>query len=113
MRALAYEKAHPLDAFRIQEMNVAEPNLLDADLLVDIRAVGLNPGEALIRSLRSAETGGRVILGWEFARVVIQAGSTAKGFAAGDCALDTGDVTRDGCCPQSTRFAARLRRASS
>jgi zinc-binding alcohol dehydrogenase family protein len=97
VRALAYQKAHALDAYAIQERDVAEPKLRDADLLVDIRAVGVNPGEALIRSLRSAEPGGRVILGWEFAGVVLQAGSAAEGFAVGDRVMGTGDVTRDGC----------------
>lgn len=97
MRALAYEKAHALDAYAIQAMDVAEPELRDADLLVEIRAIGVNPGEALIRSVRSAEPGGRVILGWEFAGVVLQVGSMAKGFAVGDRVMGTGDVTRDGC----------------
>jgi len=97
VRALAYQKAHALDAYAIQERDVAEPKLRDADLLVDIRAVGVNPGEALIRSLRSAEPGGRVILGWEFAGVVLQVGSAAEGFAVGDRVMGTGDVTRDGC----------------
>lgn len=97
MRALVYEKAHALDAYGIRVMEVAEPRLRDADLLVDIRAVGVNPGEALIRSVRSAEPGGRVILGWEFAGVVLKVGATAKGFSVGDRVMGTGDVTRDGC----------------
>lgn len=97
MRALTYEKAHALDAYAIHELDVAEPKIRDADLLVEIRAVGVNPGEALIRSMRSAERGGRVILGWEFAGVVIQVGSAAEGFAVGDRVMGTGDVTRDGC----------------
>lgn len=97
MRALAYEKAHTLDGYAIREMDVAESELRDADLLVGIRAVGVNPGEALIRSLRSAEPGGRVILGWEFAGVVLQVGPDTEGFAVGDRVMGTGDVTRDGC----------------
>ena len=97
MKALAYEKAHALDAYAIQEMDVAEPKLRDADLLIDVRAIGLNPGEALIRSVRSAEPGGRVILGWEFTGVVLQVGPDAEGFAVGDRVMGTGDVTRDGC----------------
>ncbi|WP_108460665.1 alcohol dehydrogenase catalytic domain-containing protein [Devosia naphthalenivorans] len=96
MKALAYEKAHVLDAFAIQDMDIAEPQLGDADLLVDIRAVGVNPGEAYIRSVRSAAAGGRVVLGWEFAGIVIGVGSAASGFAVGDRVMGTGDVTRDG-----------------
>lgn len=112
MKALAYQTAHALDAFSIQERDVAEPTLRDADLLVDIRAVGVNPGEASIRSVRSAEPGGRVVLGWEFAGVVIQVGSAAKGFAVGDRVMGTGDITRDGCWGERLavdhRVAARI-----
>ncbi|WP_431875723.1 alcohol dehydrogenase catalytic domain-containing protein [Amycolatopsis sacchari] len=96
MKALAYEKAHPLDAFAIELVDVAEPRLRDADLLVGIRAVGINPGEAAIRQLRSAEPGGRIILGWEFAGVVVAVGPEVTGFAVGDRVMGTGDVTRDG-----------------
>jgi NADPH:quinone reductase-like Zn-dependent oxidoreductase len=44
VRALAYEKAHALDAYAIQELDVAEPKIRDADRLVEVRAVGVNPG---------------------------------------------------------------------
>ncbi|ATL81525.1 hypothetical protein DNK48_37045 [Streptomyces malaysiensis subsp. malaysiensis] len=96
MKALAYEKAHSLDAFAIELIDAAEPRPRDTDLLVGIRAVGINPGEALIRQLRSAEPGGRVILGWEFAGVVEAVGPEATGFAVGDRVMGTGDMTRDG-----------------
>ncbi|WP_422743430.1 zinc-binding alcohol dehydrogenase family protein [Mycobacterium sp. WMMD1722] len=97
MKALAYQRAHPLTAFAMDLIDVDEPRLGPGDLLVDIRAIGVNPGEALIRSVRSAEPGGRVILGWEFAGVVIKTGTAATGFTVGDRVMGTGDVTRDGC----------------
>ncbi|WP_199254667.1 zinc-binding alcohol dehydrogenase family protein [Mycolicibacterium mengxianglii] len=100
MKALAYERAHPLDAFAMDLVEVEEPRLRDGDLLVEIRAVAVNPGEAFIRSVRSAEPGGRVILGWEFAGVVIGTGTSATGFTVGDRVMGTGDVTRDGCWAQ-------------
>lgn len=96
MKALAYEKAHSLDAFAIELVDAAEPRLRDTDLLVAIRGVGINPGEALIRQLRSAEPGGRIILGWEFAGVVEAVGPQVTGFAVGDRVMGTGDWTRDG-----------------
>ncbi|MEA5360902.1 zinc-binding alcohol dehydrogenase family protein [Amycolatopsis sp., V23-08] len=96
MKALAYEKAHTLDAFAITLADVAEPRPRDGDLLVEIRAIGINPGEAAIRRTRSAEPGGRVILGWEFAGVVAAVGPAVTGFAVGDRVMGTGDVTRDG-----------------
>ncbi|WP_410673711.1 zinc-binding alcohol dehydrogenase family protein [Amycolatopsis sp. cmx-4-68] len=97
MKALAYEKAHALDAFAIDLVEVAEPRLRDGDLLVEVHAIGINPGEAGIRQTRSAEPGGRVVLGWEFAGVVAAAGPATTGFAAGDRVLGTGDSTRGGC----------------
>lgn len=100
MKALAYEQAHPLDAFAIDLVEVDEPRLRHGDLLIEIRAVAVNPGEAFIRSVRSAEPGGRVILGWEFAGVVIKTDSSTTGFAVGDRVMGTGDAARDGCWAQ-------------
>jgi NADPH:quinone reductase-like Zn-dependent oxidoreductase len=100
VKALAYEWAHPLDEFALDLVEVNEPRLRDGDLLVEIRAVAVNPGEAFLRSVRSAEPGGRVILGWEFAGVVAKTGTSAAGFTVGDRVMGTGDVTRDGCWAQ-------------
>lgn len=96
MKALAYESAHRLHDFAIELMDVAEPELRATDLLVGIRAIGMNPGEAAIRQTRSAEAGGRLILGWEFAGVVEAVGPSVSGFAVGDRVMGTGDWTRDG-----------------
>lgn len=100
MKALAYERAHPLEAFAMDLVEVNEPLLRDGDLLVEIRAIGMNPGEASIRSVRSAEPGGRVVLGWEFAGVVAATGPSATEFGVGDRVMGTGDPTRDGCWAQ-------------
>lgn len=100
MKALAYERAHSLDAFAMELIEIDEPRLRKSDLLVEIRAVAVNPGETLIRSARSAEADGRVILGWEFAGVVIETGTSQSGFTVGDRVMGTGDVTRDGCWAQ-------------
>ena len=97
MKALVYETAHSLADFSIHVADVAEPALREHDLLIDVRAIGVNRGEATIRGLRSAEPGGRVLLGWEFAGVVLAVGSSARGFDVGDRVFGTGDVSRDGC----------------
>ena len=96
MKALVYEKAHSLEDFAMQLADVAEPTLRQADVLVDVRAIGVNPGEALFRRVRSAEPGGRILLGWEFAGVVITVGPQVQGFKNGDRVFGTGDMSRDG-----------------
>ena len=96
MKALVYEKAHDLDNFAIRLVEVTEPTLRDLDVLVEIHAIGINPGEAFIRRTRSAEPGGRVLLGWEFAGVVVRAASAVRTFKVGNRVFGTGDMSRDG-----------------
>src|SRR5690349_15201013 len=100
MEALVYEQAHPLDSFALELVDVDEPRLRAADWLVGRHGIGVNPGEAFTRSIRRADPGGRVILGWEFAGVVIETGPSADGFNVGDRVMGAGDVTRDGCWAQ-------------
>ena len=45
MKALVYEKAHSIEDFAMQLVKVAEPGLRDTDVLVEVRAIGVNPGE--------------------------------------------------------------------
>ena len=96
MKALTYEKAHDLENFAIVLAEIEEPNLRKSDVLVSVQAIGINPGETSIRKIRSAEAGGRVLLGWEFAGVIIAIGSKVEKFQVGDRVFGAGDMRRDG-----------------
>src|ERR1700730_1468654 len=96
MKALVYETAHTLDNFAIGLQEVAEPTVREFDVSLEIHAIAINPGEAFIRRTRSAEPGGRVLLGWEFAGVVVRAGSAVRNFKVGNRGFGTGDMSRDG-----------------
>jgi zinc-binding alcohol dehydrogenase family protein len=96
VKALVYEEAHDLDDFAMRLVEIAEPTLRALDGLVELHAIGINPGEAFIRRTRSAEPGGRVLLGWEFAGVVVGVGPAARNFEVGDRVFGTGDMSRDG-----------------
>ncbi|MEZ0093641.1 zinc-binding dehydrogenase [Streptacidiphilus sp. EB129] len=96
MKALVYERAHPIEDFAVELAEVAEPAVRANDVLVEVRAIGINPGEAFMRRTRSAEPGGRVLLGLEFAGVVLARGDEVRGFDVGDRVFGTGDPTRDG-----------------
>ena len=96
MKALVYDKAHSLEDFAIKLAESRNPPFVSSMYLRDVHAVGINPGETFIRRTRSAEPGGRVLLGWEFAGVVVETGSGVRGFKTGDRVFATGDMTRDG-----------------
>jgi NADPH:quinone reductase len=96
MKALVYERAHDLADFTLELAEVSEPTVRKQDVLVEVRAIGVNPGEAFIRRLRSAEPGGRVLLGWEFAGVVTAVGDDVQRFTVGERVFGTGDTTREG-----------------
>ena len=96
MKALIYETANTIDNFGIQLREMAEPTVRDDDVLVEVRAIGVNPGDAFVRQVKSAEAGGYVLLGWEFAGVVISVGRNVQRFKTGDRVFGTGDIGRDG-----------------
>jgi NADPH:quinone reductase len=103
MKALVYEKAHSLADFATKLVEIPVPTPRENDVLVDVRAMGVNPGEAAIRSMRRAEPGGRVVLGWGFAGVVSAVGAAVARFKVGDRVFGTGDMTRDGCWAGASR----------
>jgi NADPH2:quinone reductase len=96
MRALTYQHAHELADFALHLQEVPLPTLRDSDLLIRVQALAVNPGDTVIRRLRSAAPGQAVILGWEFAGIVEQVGPHTTGFKVGDEVYGAGDLSRDG-----------------
>ena len=72
------------------------------------RAVGINPGETFFRTTCSADAGGRVLLGWEFAGEVIAVGAAARRFKVGDRVFGTGDMRRDGAWAERVAVDQRI-----
>jgi zinc-binding alcohol dehydrogenase family protein len=108
MKALVYETAHDLADFALELAEVSEPTVHKQDVLVEVRAIGVNPGEAFIRRLRSAEPGGRILLGWEFAGVVTAVGDEVQRFTVGERVFGTGDTRRDGSWAQRLAVDHRI-----
>lgn len=72
-----------------------EPTLKPRDLLVEVRAVALNPADAAVR--RSREPGsGPDILGYDAAGVVLATGEAVTLFRPGDEVFYAGQVNRPG-----------------
>ncbi|MBC8050683.1 MAG: zinc-binding alcohol dehydrogenase family protein, partial [Chitinophagales bacterium] len=74
-----------------------EPTRGPRDLLVEVRAVSVNPVDTKMR-MRSEPTGGQAaILGWDAAGVVKVVGAEVALFAPGDAVWYAGAIDRPGC----------------
>lgn len=73
------------------------PEMLPTDVLVKVRAVGVNPVDTKVRKMTSGVLEIPRILGWDASGEIIDVGSAVMGFKAGDAVFYAGDITRPGC----------------
>ena len=84
-RAVRFDRYGGRDVLTVQDVDV--PELGPSEVLVEVRAAGINPGEAMIRSgllhdrLPATFPSGQ---GTDFAGVVVETGSDVTTFAVGD-----------------------------
>lgn len=97
MKAVGYFQSLPIDQVdSLIDLTVAEPAPGDFDLVVEIKAVSVNPVDTKVR-MRAASTDGRLrVLGWDAAGVVRAVGAKTSRFKPGDKVWYAGDVTRAG-----------------
>src|SRR3954471_3260528 len=96
MKALTYTKKHTLDNFAITENIVPNPEIGDNDLLIRVKAFGINPGDTLIRQYLDPKEGEYITLGYDIAGEIEGIGKNATGFKLGDHIMAIGDITRHG-----------------
>lgn len=96
MKALVYTQAHALGDWSLRLMELLDPVPSSRDLLVEVKAIGLNPIDYKIRSRRSGSDGQPVILGWDAAGIVRVCGNEAMRFKVGDEVFYSGDLNRAG-----------------
>lgn len=85
MKAIAIEEFGGIE--KLQLMNLEVPRSGDDELLVHVRAAGVNPVDWKIREGRLAKMFPHrfpLILGWDAAGVVVKAGANVNRFSAGD-----------------------------
>lgn len=82
---------HPENVDEFQLTNLAAPTPQAHDLLVEVKAISLNPVDTKVRKGRK----GRV-LGWDASGVVVGIGDKVTGYRVGDEVYYAGDITRDG-----------------
>lgn len=98
MKAVGYFKSLPIaEPESLLDLELPEPQPGDQDLLIEVRAVALNPVDTKVR-LRRASSDGKtpVVLGWDAVGIVRTIGPKVSGFAVGDRVWYAGDITRPG-----------------
>jgi zinc-binding alcohol dehydrogenase family protein len=97
MKAVAYQKALPIsDALSLQDVDLPAPTPGPRDLLVDVKAIAVNPVDTKIRSAVSPAPGQWKLLGWDAVGRVRAVGAQVTLFKPGDRVWYAGAIHRPG-----------------
>lgn len=97
MKAVAYQKNLAItENDSLQDIQLPEPTVTGSDLLVEVKAISVNPVDYKIRAGRPVGDGQWGVLGWDAAGVVRAVGPDAVLFKPGDRVWYAGDITRPG-----------------
>src|SRR5687768_5336392 len=97
MKAVAYQHSLPINqADALVDVTLPDPIAEGHDLLVEVRAVSVNPVDVKKRAGSKPAPGKWNVLGWDAAGVVRAVGPDVKMFKAGDRVWYAGSITRQG-----------------
>jgi len=97
MKAIAYQQSLPIEhAQALQDITLPEPLASGRDLLVDVRAISVNPVDTKIRNGVAPAAGEWKVLGWDAAGIVSAVGPEVTGFKPGDRVWYAGSIARAG-----------------
>jgi zinc-binding alcohol dehydrogenase family protein len=97
LRAIGYQKSIPVDdPAALVDIDLPKPEPAGRDLLVEVRAISVNPVDAKVRRRAAPEAGAWKVLGWDAAGIVVAIGPQAKRFKPGDAVFYAGSIDRPG-----------------
>lgn len=109
MKAIAHRRNLPLStADALELVDLPEPTAGPHDLLVQVKAVSVNPVDVKVRAGMPVPEGQVRVLGWDAAGTVLAVGSEAKGFAVGDRVWYAGALDRQGSNAERQVVDARI-----
>lgn len=80
----------------LQDIEVSKPKAKGRDLLVEVKAISVNPVDTKIRKNRKPSHGEHEIIGWDAAGIVKEVGEDVTFFNVGDEVWYAGDLKRQG-----------------
>jgi NADPH:quinone reductase len=97
MKAIAYRQPGSIDrADALVDIDLPEPVAAGRDLLVEVKAVSVNPVDTKVRAGRAPDGGDWRVLGWDAAGVVRAVGPAVTRFRPGDAVFYAGAIGRPG-----------------
>jgi NADPH2:quinone reductase len=97
MRAIGYLEPQPISApSSLVDIELPRPKALGRDILVEVKAVSVNPVDTKVRANAKPVDGQHRVLGWDAAGVVVETGPEASLFKPGDEVFYAGAINRPG-----------------
>lgn len=97
MKAVAYKKALPItDPEALLDVTLPDPIASGHDLLVEVKAVSVNPVDIKVRSGVNPPDGEVKVIGWDAAGIVRAVGNNVSLFKPGDKVFYAGSIARAG-----------------
>jgi zinc-binding alcohol dehydrogenase family protein len=97
MKAVGYRQSHPIDhPEALLDIELPDPTPSGHDILVEVRAVSVNPVDTKIRRNAGPLDGQFRVLGWDAAGVVRAVGEQVTLFKPGDRVMYAGALLRPG-----------------
>ena len=97
MKAVAYYQSLPVDhAEALQDVELPAPTPGRRDLLVEVKAISVNPVDTKIRRNVAPTDGAAKVLGWDASGIVKAVGSEVSLFQPGDRVYYAGAINRAG-----------------
>ncbi|MGO9132662.1 MAG: zinc-binding alcohol dehydrogenase family protein [Methylovirgula sp.] len=97
MRAVGYQKSLPIEAPNsLVDIELEKPEPKGHDLLVEVRAISVNPVDTKVRKRAEPEAGQWKVLGWDAAGIVAATGPDVTLFKPGDEVFYAGALERQG-----------------
>ena len=97
MKAIGYQENLPVENKNsLQDIELKMPEATGKDILVEVKAISVNPVDYKVRRRIKPEDGAWKIIGWDAAGVVKATGEAVTLFNVGDEVWYAGDLTRPG-----------------
>lgn len=97
MRAVAYATPLPIsDENALFDVDISMPQPKGRELLVEVKAISVNPVDTMIRSGRPSPDGEPSVIGWDAAGIVSACGPDVSLFKPGDYVYYAGAIDKPG-----------------